>query len=84
MEQIRHTSFNIVQEKVEALDSRFQKYEELMQTVLDKTDRNTHEAFSTISKIISEQADVRRHHTWSEGATEAAMQEESEWLCSWK
>ena len=60
MEQIRHTLFNIVQEKVETLDSRFQKYDEFVQTVMEKTDRNTHEVFSTVSKIIDEQADVRR------------------------
>ena len=65
-------------------DSR--KDEEFAQTVLDKTDRNTREAWaSTISKIIDEQADVRRlveelasrmDNTRSEGATEAATQEE--------
>ena len=60
MEQIRHTLFNIVQESVETLDERLRKYDEFLQTVLNKTDKNTHEAFSTIYKIIDEQADVRR------------------------
>ena len=89
MEQIRHTSFNIVQEKVETLDSRFQKYDEFVQTVMAKTDENTHEVFSSVSKIIDEQADIRRlveelarrmdntqEQTRSEGTREAATQEE--------
>ena len=83
VEQIRHTLFNLVREKVETLDERFQTYDEFAQTVLDKTDRNTHEAFSTISKIID---DVRRiveelarqvDDIRSEGAMEAATQEGS-------
>ena len=37
MEQDRHTLFNIVQEKVETLEARFYKYDEFVQTALDKS-----------------------------------------------
>ena len=60
MEQIRQTLFDIVQEKVETLDSRFQKYDEFVQTVLDKTDNNAHEVCSSVSKVIDEQRHIRR------------------------
>ena len=60
MEQVRHTLFNIVQEKVETLEARFYKYDEFVQTVLDKTDRNAHEVCSSVAKIIDEQADIRK------------------------
>ena len=89
MEQIRHTLFNIVQEKVKTLDARFQKYDEFVQTVLEKTDKNTREVCSSVSRIIDGQADVRklveelarhmdntREQTHSEGTIEAAAQEE--------
>ena len=78
-----------MQEKVEILDSRFQKYDEFVQTVMEKTDKNTREVFSIVSKIIDEQADIRRlveelarrmdntrEQSRSEGTTEAATQEE--------
>ena len=44
MEKVRHMLFNIVQEK--ALEARFYKYDEFVQTVLDKTDKNAHEVCS--------------------------------------
>ena len=61
VEQVRHTLFNIVAEKVETLDARFLKYDEFVQTVLDKTDRNTHEMCTSIGKIIDEQGDIRKN-----------------------
>ena len=36
IEQIRHTLFDIAMEKVETLNSRFQKYDEFVQEVLGK------------------------------------------------
>ena len=75
-----------MQEKVETLDARFQKYDEFVQIVLDKTDRNAHEVCSSVSKITDEQADIRklvevnpdntREQTHSEGTTETATQDE--------
>ena len=96
MEQIRHTLFNIVQEKVETLDARFQKYDEFVQTVLEKTDKNTHEVCSSVSKIIDEQADIRRlveelarRMDNKNKRTQKELQKllhgkNQEWLCSWK
>ena len=69
-------------------DLHGQEYDESVQTVLEKTDRNTHEVCSSVSnfKIIDEQADIRnfvelarrmdnaREQTYSEGTTETAAQ----------
>ena len=86
---MRRTLFNIVQEKVENLEARFQKYDEFVQTVLDKTDRNAHNVCSSVAKIIDKQADIRklveelarrvdsaREQAQSEGTSEAATQNE--------
>ena len=56
MERIRHTLFNIEMEKLDGLDARFQKYDEIMQRVLAKTDRQGHEGSaylgdSSMSKV---------------------------------
>ena len=58
--ELRHTLFKAVTEKVETLDARFQKFDEFVQTVLDKTDRNTDEVCTSIGRIIEEQGDIRR------------------------
>ena len=88
MEQIRHTLLDFAQERVETLDAQFPKYDEFVQTLLEKTDETTHEVCSSISKIIDEQADIRklvelarrmdntREQTHSERTTEAATQDE--------
>ena len=39
IEQIRHTLFDIAMEKLETLDSRFQEYDEFVQQVLAKADK---------------------------------------------
>ena len=60
MEQIRHTLYDIVQEKVDTLESRFQKFDEFTHSVMGAVDKNAHELCSTVAKIIDEQADIRR------------------------
>ena len=60
MEQIRHTLYDLVQEKVDTLESRFQKFDEFTHSVMGTVDRNEHELFSTAGKIVDEQADIRR------------------------
>ena len=59
MEQIRHTLYDLVQEKVDTLERRFQKFDEFT-NFMGTVDRNQHEHFSTVGKIIDEQADIRR------------------------
>ena len=59
MEQIRHTLFNIAMEKLESLDARFQKYDEFMQQVLAKTDKQGHEVCTAVERVINEQGDIR-------------------------
>ena len=60
MEQIRHTLYDLVQEKVDTLESRFQKFDEFTHSVMGTVDKNAHELCSTVAKIIDEQADIRR------------------------
>ena len=60
IEQNRQALFNIATEKVETLDTRFQKYDEFVQTVLEKTDKQGHEVCTAIGRIIHEQEDIRR------------------------
>ena len=54
VEQIRHTLFNIVQENVETLEGRFQKFDEFAQSAMTTTEKNAHEVCSSVSKIIDE------------------------------
>ena len=60
VEQIRHTLYDIVQDKVETLESRFQKFDEFAQSVMSTTDKSTHEVCSSVAKIMDEQAEIRR------------------------
>ena len=59
MEQIRHTLCDLVQERVNTLEDRFQKFTEFTHSITGTVDKNTHELRSTTGKIIGEQADVR-------------------------
>ena len=60
MEQVRHTLFDIAMDKLESLDARFQKYDEFMQQVLAKTDKQGHEVCIAVEKVINEQGDIRK------------------------
>ena len=60
MEQIRHTLYDMVQDKVDNLEDRFQKFTELTHALTATMDKNDHEKCSSIGKIIHEQEDVRR------------------------
>ena len=60
IEQSRHDLFDIVTEKVETLDTRFHKYDEIVQTVLAKTDKQGHEVCTAVGRIITEQEDTPR------------------------
>ena len=59
MERIRHVLFNIAMDKLDGLDSRFQKYDEIVQQVLMKTDRQGHELCTSLGRFIDEQGDIR-------------------------
>ena len=60
MEQARHTLFDIAMEKIESLDACFHKYDEFVQQVRTKTDKNAHEVCTAIGRIINEQEDIRK------------------------
>ena len=60
IEQIRHILFDLVQDKVDNLESRFQEFSEVTPAITGTIDRNEHEKCSLIGKIINEQEDVRR------------------------
>ena len=60
VEQIKHTLYDIVQEKVDILQSRSQKLDEFTHSVMSTLDKNAHELCSTVAKIIDEQADIRK------------------------
>ena len=46
-EQIRHTLYDLVQEKVDTLEDRFQKFTEFTHSITGTVDKNEHEIFST-------------------------------------
>ena len=58
MERIRHTLFNIAMQKLDGLDAHCRKYDEFMQQVLAKTDRQGHEVCTAV-EVINEQGDIR-------------------------
>ena len=60
LEQIRHTLYDLVQDKVDNLEDRFQKFTEFTHAITATIDKNEHEKCSSIGKIIHEQEDVRR------------------------
>ena len=61
LEHIRHTLFDLVQEKVDNLEDRFRKFTELTTEITSTIDRNEQQKCSSIGgKIIHEQEDVRR------------------------
>ena len=60
VEQIRHNLFNVAMEKLGTLGARFQKYDEFMQQVLAKTDKQGHEVCTAVERVINEQGDFHR------------------------
>ena len=60
LELIRHTLFDLVQDKVDNLEDRFRKFAEYTHEITATIDKNDHEKCSSIGKIIHEQEDVRR------------------------
>ena len=58
--QIRHTLFDLVQDKVDNLEERFRKFTEHLHEITATIDRNDHARCSSIAQIISEQEDIRR------------------------
>ena len=59
IEQIRHTLYDMVQDKVDNLEDRFRKFTEFTHEITATVDRNEHEKCSSIVKIIHEQEDIR-------------------------
>ena len=60
MERLRHVLVNIAMDKLEGIDSRFQKYDEVMHQVILKTDKQAHEMCTSIGRFIDDQGDIRR------------------------
>ena len=60
VEQVRHTLFGTAMEKLGTLDARFQKYDEFMQQVPAKTDKQGHEVCTAVERVIHEQGDIRK------------------------
>ena len=60
IEQIRHTLYDMVQDKMDNLEERFRKFTEFTHEVTATIDRNEHGKCSSIGKTIHEQEDVRR------------------------
>ena len=59
MERIRHVLLNIAMDKLEGIDSRVQKYDEVMHQALMKTDKQAHEVCTALGRLIDEQGDIR-------------------------
>ena len=60
VERLRHVLFNIAMDKLEGIDSHFQKYDEVMHQVTMKADKQAHEMCTSIGRFIDEQGDIRR------------------------
>ena len=60
LEQIRHTLFDLVQDKVDNLEERFRKFTEHIHEITITIDKNDHAKCSSIAQIIHEQKDIRR------------------------
>ena len=60
IEQIRHTLYDMVQDKVDHLENQFQKFTKLTHNIMATIDKNEHGRCSAIGQIICEQEDVRR------------------------
>ena len=60
VERIRHTLFDLVQEKVDHLQEKFQKLGEHLDGITATVDRNEHAKSSSIRQLIVEQEDIRR------------------------
>ena len=60
MERLRHVLFNIAMDKLEGIDSHFQKYDEVMHQLLMTTDKQAHEMCTSLGRFIDEQGDIRK------------------------
>ena len=60
MGRIRHTLFDLVQEKVDHLEEKFRMFGEHLDGITKTVDRNDHAKCSSIGQIINEQKDIRR------------------------
>ena len=60
MERIRHTLFDLVQEKVDHLEKKFQMFGEHLHEITAIVDRNDHAKCASVKQIINEQEDIGR------------------------
>ena len=60
MERIRHILFDLVQEKVDHLEKKFQLLGEHLDGITATVDRNKHAKCASITAVINEQEDIRR------------------------
>ena len=60
IERIRHTLFDLVQEKADHLEQKFQMLTEHLHGITATIDRNEHAKCSSTVQIINEQKDIRR------------------------
>ena len=60
MERIRHTLFDLMQEKVDHLEKKFQMLGEHLDGITATVDRNEHAKCASIKQIIHEHEEVRR------------------------
>ena len=60
MERLRHVLFNIAIDKLEGIDSRFQKRDEVVHQIVTKTDKQAHEMCTSIGRFIDETGLLRR------------------------